>query len=106
MNDPEPSEARETQGVKAEGNRSEPDRYGYSLDEVKKMLTDLPEPARTVYVAAFSGLRAGEIRSLQRQDYKGGRLHVSRSVWRTQVGETKTDTSRSALPLIPFLPDI
>jgi integrase len=96
--------ANPVQGCKAEGKRSQAERYAYSLDEVSKMLTALPEPARTsCAVAAFTGLRAGEIRGLRWEDYTGEELNVRRSVWETFVGEAKTERSEGAVPVIPVL---
>jgi integrase len=67
--------ANPVQGVKAEGRRTNPERYAYSLDEVRHMLSVLPDPARTVVaVAAFAGLRAGEIRGLRWEDFTGEQL--------------------------------
>jgi len=87
--------------AKAEGKRSSPDTYAYSLAEVLWMLERLPEPARTVVaVAAFAGLRESELRGLQWPDYDGQFLDVQRSVWRTHVGDTKTDESKKKLPVI------
>ena len=46
------------------------DGRAYTLEEIALMLTVLPEPSRTVVaVAAFTGLRAGEIRGLSWQAY-------------------------------------
>ena len=100
--------ANPVQGVKAEGRRTNPERYAYSLDEVRHMLSVLPDPARTVVaVAAFSGLRAGEIRGLRWEDFTGEQLRVSRSVWRTYVGPTKTEESgQNPVPVIPLLRSI
>jgi integrase len=87
--------------AKAEGKRSDPQRYAYTLAEVQWMLENLPEPARTVVaVAAFTGLRESEIRGLRWEDYDGQVLHVRRSIWRTHVGETKTPESKNAVPVI------
>lgn len=59
------------------------------------------EPARTVCaVAAFAGLRESEIPGLQWSDYTGKLLHVRRSLWRTYVGDTKTEESANAMPVI------
>jgi integrase len=99
--------ANPIQGVKAEGKRTNPVRYAYSLKEIRKMIKALGEPARTVVaVAAFTGLRAGEIRGLRWEDYDGERLHVRRSIWRTHVGQTKTEESVGAVPVIPLLQTI
>lgn len=93
-----PNVARE---ARAEGKRSNFEGYAYSFAEVQSMLERLSEPARTVVaIAAFTGLRESEIRGLQWIDYRDGMLYVSRSVWRTHVGETKTAESASAVPVI------
>jgi len=99
--------ANPIQGVKAEGKRTTPERYAYSLAEIRHMITTLPEPARTVVaVAAFTGLREGEIRGLRWEDYDGAELKVQRSIWRTHVGDTKTAESAAAVPVIPLLQTI
>lgn len=88
-------------GCKAEGYKTNFQAYAYTLKEIGHMLEKLDEPARTaVAVAAFTGLREGEIRGLRWPDYTGEQLHVRRSVWRTHVGETKTDESTGAVPVI------
>ena len=87
--------------AKAEGKRTHPDRYAYTLNEVRYILGKLSEPARTVCaVAAFSGLRESEIRGLKWQDYSGKLLFVRRAIWRTHVEETKTPESESSVPVI------
>ena len=83
----------------------------YSLDQVNAMLRVLSGPAYIIVtVAAFSGLRAGEIRGLRWEDYEPpaddnslGLLHVRRSVWRKHTTDPKTNKSRSAVPVIPQL---
>jgi integrase len=68
------------------------------------MLEKLDEPARTVEaVAACTGLRESEIRGLQWADYSGEELFVRRSVWRKNVGETKTVESKARVPVIAHL---
>jgi|SRR5215469_4018172 len=87
--------------ARAEGKRSDPDTYAYSLAEIFWMLERLPEPARTVVaVAAFAGLRESELRGLQWPDYDGQFLDVQRSVWRTHVGDVKTAESKKKVPVI------
>jgi integrase len=82
-------------------------RHAYTPDEVAGMLAKLPEAARTLAaVAAFSGLRHGEIRGPRWEDYDGQSFQVQRSIWRTHVGETKTGDSAGAVPVIPFLQKI
>jgi len=68
------------------------------------MIHVLPEPARTIAaVAAFTGLRASELRGLQWNDFTGDELRVRRTVWRTLVGEPKTPASVAPVPVLPVL---
>jgi len=76
----------------------------YSLEDVQTFLSVIPEPAATVVaVAAFTGLRIGEIVGLEWQDYRDGALWVSRNVWRGRVGPLKTRKSAAAVPVISQL---
>ena len=97
--------ANPIQGVKAEGRRYKPERIAYKLEDIQAMLSKLVEPGRTVVtVAAFTGLRASEIRGLRWEDYTGDEIRVVRSVWRTHVGPTKTEQSgENPVPVIPIL---
>jgi integrase len=80
-----------------EGNET----YAYSLPEVLAMLRVLPDPARTICaVAAFLGLRRGEIRGLEWQDYTGDEIRVMRSVWESVTNEPKTRKSKAPVPVI------
>lgn len=76
----------------------------YLLDDVRIMLAVLPEPARTVVaVAAFSGLRRGEIEGLTWEHIGSDAIRVERSIWNGQANETKTSASKDLVPLIPAL---
>jgi integrase len=89
------------QGAKAEGRRSDFESHAYSLADLQFFFEKLDEPARTVVgTAAFSGLRESEIRGLQWPDYTGAELFVRRAVWRTAVDQTKTQESKSVVPVI------
>lgn len=80
--------------------------YAYSLDEVKRMVAVLEEPARTVVLcAALSGLRKGEIRGLRWEDFDGKELRVERSVWESTINEPKTRSSRAPIPVVKQLAD-
>jgi integrase len=76
----------------------------YSLEEVMSMLCILePVDLRAtvaVALAYFAALRPAEIRGLKWEDYNGNELHVRRSIWRTVVGETKTEESEAAVFVI------
>jgi len=81
--------------------------HAYSFDEILDMLKMLPEPARTVCAtAAFTGLSASELRGLRWQDYDGMMLTVGQKVWRTHVGQPKTEARQGAVPVIPALKKI
>jgi integrase len=86
------------------------DGRAYSLEEIALMLAVLPEPSRTlVATAAFTGLRAGEIRGLTWEAYSPGDenslgvVRVLRSVWRGRICEPKNSRSKAPVPLIPQL---
>lgn len=65
------------------------------------MLSVMPEPAATIFaVAAFTGLRRGEIQGLRREDYGDGQIRVSRAVWEGHVNDPKTGRSKGAVPVI------
>lgn len=83
------------------------DTHAYSLAEVLKMIELLPDPVRTIVaVAAFTGLRRGELRGLELADYQAGALTVQRSIWRKNVGEPKGKRGRGTVPVIPWLEKI
>jgi integrase len=76
----------------------------YSLEQVLAMLAVL-EPvdlraAAAVALAYFAALRPNEIRGLRWEDYNGEELQVCRTVWRQNVGETKTEDSAASVPVI------
>jgi len=76
----------------------------YSFEAVQEILAVLPEPARTVVaIAAFCGLRRGEIEALRWEDILPDAVRVERSMWAGRVHETKTTASKSLVPLIPAL---
>ena len=65
------------------------------------MLRVLPDPARAIVaVAAFLGLRRGEIRGLEWPDYSGEEIRVMRSVWESITNEPKTRKSKASVPVI------
>ena len=93
--------------------------YSYTLEEIGAILDVLPEPAATAFaVAAYTGLRRGEIEGLEWPDYRdmevlaaadeSGKqrtiklpaLWVSRSIWNGRELLPKTTKSRAAVPVI------
>ncbi|PYV73672.1 MAG: hypothetical protein DMG97_10825 [Acidobacteria bacterium] len=75
--------------------------YAYSLEEINAILSHIPEPATTAFaVAAYAGLRIGEIEGLRWEDYRKGEIHVSRSIWNGHEEDPKTRKSRAPVPVI------
>jgi integrase len=75
--------------------------YAYSLEEIFRMISVLPEPASTIFAtAAFTGLRKSEIRGLLWENFCGEELWVTQSVWERFVSEPKTTESNAPVPVI------
>jgi integrase len=73
----------------------------YTLEEIQDILARLPEPSATCFaVAAYSGLRRGEVEALKWEDYHDGALHVHASRWNGQTVAPKTEMSGSPVPVI------
>lgn len=74
------------------------------IEEISEVIARVDLTAFTaIAVAAFAGLRQSEICGLRWSDYDGNSLQVSRSVWRTHVGPTKTPRSSGTVPVLPIL---
>ena len=68
---------------------------------MQSVLAHLPEPAATAFaVAAYMGLRHGEIQGLLWENYRDGEIHISRSIWNGRVGAPKTRKGRAPVPVI------
>lgn len=93
------------QGVSIPKNvRGKAVTFAYSLEEIKAMLSILPEPSRTVAaVAGYSGLRRGEIQGMRWLDYTGNQINVEQSIWEGIATDPKSQSSKSAVPVIPVL---
>jgi integrase len=75
--------------------------YAYSLEEVLRIISALPQPAATIAAtAAFTGLRRGELQGLLWEAYDGSEIRVTRSVWLGIVDEPKTPQSKAPVPVI------
>ena len=77
----------------------------YTLSEIDDMLMGAFSGVShvAVAIAAFTGLRLGEIRGLRWGDYDGEKIFVRRAVWGSHVGATKTPESVGEVPVIPGL---
>jgi integrase len=84
------------------------DTYAYSIKEIHetiKALKKYPVSKAAVTVAAFTGLRLSEMKGLRWEDYRDGELHITRSVWRGHVSDTKTLSSKAPVPVIGIVKD-
>jgi integrase len=80
------------------------DTYAYTIEEIFAILALLSEPAATAFaVAAFMGLRHGEIQGLLWQNYRDHEMYVSRSIWNGRETAPKTRKSQAPVPVIPLL---
>jgi len=78
--------------------------HAYSLEEIMQMLRVLPEPARTIVaVAAFTGVRKGELRGFLWENYDGEQVLISQCFWRGHALEPKTRQSKAPVPVIAQL---
>ena len=78
--------------------------HAYSLEEIGQMLKVLSEPASTIVaVAAFTGVRKGELRGLLWENYDGEQVLISQSFWRGHALEPKTRGSKAPVPVITHL---
>jgi integrase len=77
--------------------------HAYTLEAaeaISNALIDSP-PAQVVFcLAAFLGLRPGEISALKWADIDDDWIHIRRAAWRSIVGTTKTEESVASVPLI------
>jgi integrase len=78
--------------------------YAYSLEVIAQMLRVLPEPAATIVaVAAFTGVRKGELRGFLWENYDGEQVLISQSFWRGHALEPRTRQSKAPVPVIAQL---
>ncbi len=78
--------------------------YAYSLEEITRMLSVLPESAATIVaLAAYTGVRKGELAALRWEDYREEQIAVRQSVWRGHFSAPKTERSVGIVPVIAQL---
>jgi hypothetical protein len=86
--------------------REPQETYAYDLTEIQQMLSVMPEPAATIFaVAAFTGLRRGEVQGLRWENYQDDEIRVSRAIWEGHVSDPKTGRSKGAVPVIKQVAD-
>jgi len=80
------------------------DTHAHSLEDELTMIRILPEPASTIVaMAAFTGMRKGEIRGSDWDRYTDDTIFVAKSVWRKHVKGPKTRASKAPVPVIAQL---
>lgn len=101
--DQNPVQSAKIRGVK---DKSKGETFAYSLDDIKAILGALTEPSKVLMaVAAYTGLRRGEVVGLKWEDYDGDTIHVRRNICFGEKGEMtvespKTESSEAAVPVI------
>jgi integrase len=78
------------------------DTHAYTLDEVYALVRAAKNPTMEAafVVAAFTGMRAEEIKGLRWEDYKNGMLEVKRTVVHGVVDDPKTAASKAPVPVV------
>ena len=80
------------------------ERFSFTLEEIQKILVAADEPYRTFYwLAAESGLRAGELCGLRVDDLDLERclLRVEQSSWRGKMQQPKTENAVRSFAISP-----
>lgn len=78
--------------------------YAYTLEEIQDILAHLPEPACTAFaVAAFMGLRRGEIQGLRWENYEDGAMRIVQSIWLGKINPPKTGKIGAPIPVVKQL---
>jgi integrase len=78
----------------------------FSVEEIQRLLEAAPEPYLTLFwIAAETGMRAGELCGLRLSDFDLGRrlVRVNRGVWRGKVQSTKSEHRDRCFALSPLL---
>jgi integrase len=94
--------------VKVRGRKNERkgETFAYSLEDIKTILGSLTESSKVlIAVAAYTGLRRGEIVGLKWEDYDGKVIWVRRNICFGEKGEMsvelpKTEASEAPVPVI------
>jgi len=89
-------------GVRLPAKQLPRPRRMITVEQLRTLLLELPEPARTMaLLCAFTGVRAGELLALRWRhvDFERGVLQVRESVHRGKFGPPKTRSSVRELPL-------
>jgi integrase len=79
-----------------------------SPHQIADMLNAVPDikAKAAIGLTYFGGLSPSEARGAEWENYDGYRLKITRSVWRTHAGPTKTEAREQPIPIIETLRDI
>jgi integrase len=84
--------------------RASKETHAYELSVAQQIIAVLKEPESTIVaVAAYSGLRLGEILGLTWENYSGATLNVTQNAYRGTLVTPKTRASQDDVPVIPAL---
>jgi integrase len=92
--------------------RGKTETFAYSIEDIERILLALPEPSKVLMaIAAYTGLRRGEIVGLKWEDYNGTTIEVRRNICFGLRGEMgvelpKTESSKAPVPVINRLKKI
>jgi integrase len=79
----------------------------FSLEDAARIIAHSQDSLRVFYwLAAETGLRAGELCALSLSDVELDRLTVVHSVWHGRIGSPKTDNARRTIALSPELAEL
>ncbi len=98
---PRDGQANPMKYVRQSGRSTREQTY-LTQEQTMAVLTHLDEPVRTMaWLDATTGLRASELLALRWEDidFTTGVLHVQRGIVYSVVGDTKSDASKSRIPL-------
>ena len=80
------------------------ERPYFTLDEIQRLLAAAPEPYRLFYwLAAETGLRAGELCGLRWCDIGTDELRVRQTAWRSKIQTPKSAAANRPIALSPHL---
>lgn len=81
-----------------------PEQRFFTVDEMARIIDAAPEPSKVFYwLAAETGMRAGELCGLRWIDVCQGFVQVRRSVWRGKEGAPKSGRSVRSFAISPAL---
>lgn len=76
------------------------ERPAFTMEQMKQIISAADEPFKTFFwLAAETGMRAGELCGLRWEDINDGKLQVRQSIWRGTTGSPKSLAGTRTMPL-------